>query len=81
MHYGLDSMTVVEKQSMRGLILRGHPDSLEETLHCSWCSRVKVDAVVYEVSRRPVNRFVMSCQTGLLRVGGPFVTCVSSLKP
>jgi DNA polymerase I len=30
MHYGLDSMTVVEKQSMRDLILRGHPYSLEE---------------------------------------------------
>lgn len=29
-HYGLDSMTVVEKESMRDLILRGHPYSEEE---------------------------------------------------
>jgi DNA polymerase I len=29
-HYGLDSMTVVEKQSMIDLILRGHPYSGEE---------------------------------------------------
>jgi DNA polymerase I len=28
--YGLDSMTVVEKESMRNLILRGHPYSVEE---------------------------------------------------
>jgi DNA polymerase-1 len=30
MHYGLDSMTVVEKQSIRDLILRGHPYPPEE---------------------------------------------------
>ncbi len=29
-HHGLNSMTVVEKESMRGLILRGHPYSEEE---------------------------------------------------
>ena len=27
-HYGLDSMTVVEKDSMRDLILRGHTSCL-----------------------------------------------------
>jgi DNA polymerase-1 len=38
-HHGLDSMTVVEKESMRDLILRGHPYSEEEQrLILDYCS-------------------------------------------
>jgi hypothetical protein len=39
-HFGLDSMTVVEKQSMRALIRRGHPFTVaEETAILDYCEQ------------------------------------------